>query len=99
MQNKNDLVKKIGNRLKELRQDHDLTLKKLAEATGLSPALLSRIENALSMPSIHTLQSIADSLNVDMGFFLRTKISVFMSFLTKGLEENWSLKGDMKLRC
>ena len=71
MRNKHDLAKKIGIRLKELRQDIGLTLEKLAAATDLSPAFLSRIENGLSIPSIPTLQSIADALSVNVGFFFR----------------------------
>ena len=71
MRNKHDLAKKIGIRLKELRQDVGLTLEKLAAATDLSSAFLSRIENGLSIPSIPTLQSIADALNVSIGFFFR----------------------------
>jgi len=71
MRNKGDLAKKIGIRLKELRQDGGLTLEKLAVATDLSSAFLSRIENGLSIPSIPTLQSIADALSVNIGFFFR----------------------------
>jgi transcriptional regulator with XRE-family HTH domain len=69
MRNKDDLAKKIGSRIKELRSDSALTQKVLAGVTGLSPALISRIENGLSMPSIPTLQIIADSLKTEIGFF------------------------------
>jgi len=71
MRNKHDMAKKIGVQLKELRQDVGLTLEKLAAASDLSPAFLSRIENGLSIPSIPTLQSIADALSVNIGFFFR----------------------------
>lgn len=71
MRNKDDLAKMIGIRLKELRQGVGLTLEKLALATELSPAFLSRTENGRSIPSIPTLQSIADALSVNIGFFFR----------------------------
>jgi transcriptional regulator with XRE-family HTH domain len=71
MVKKDDLAQKVGIRLKELRQDVRLTLEKLATATDLSPAFLSRIENGRSIPSILTLQSIADALNVNIEFFFR----------------------------
>ncbi len=71
MRNKDDLAKMIGIRLKELRQGVGLTLEKLALATDLSPAFLSRTENGRSIPSIPTLQSIADALSVNIGFFFR----------------------------
>ena len=71
MRNKDDLAMMIGTRLRELRQEVGLTLEKLAIATDLSPAFLSRLENGRSIPSIPTLQSIADALSVNIGFFFR----------------------------
>lgn len=71
MANKEDLAKRIGRRVREIRQDRGMSQKMLAEAAGLSTPLISRIENGLAMPSIPTLQSIADHLGVDIGFFFR----------------------------
>ena len=71
MDKKNDLATQIGKRLKELRKEVDLTLKRLAEETKLSIPLLSRIENGLVMPSIPTLQGIANVLKVDVGYFFK----------------------------
>ncbi len=71
MQDKNDLARKIGSRVKNLRKAARLTQKRLAEATGLSSGLLSRIENGLTMPSIPTLQMIANALKADVGYFFR----------------------------
>ena len=71
MRNKDDLSKQIGLRIKQLRKSSALTQKVLAEASGLSPGLLSRIENGLTMPSIPTLQMIADALKAEIGFFFQ----------------------------
>jgi len=71
MQNKVDLAKKIGSRVKQLRSESGLSQKKLAESTGLSPALLSRIENGLTMPSITTLDLIARTLKAEIGYFFK----------------------------
>ncbi len=71
MENKDDLARKIGTRVKELRKESDLTQKKLADATGLSPGLLSRIENGLAMPSIPTLQIISNTLKTEIGYFFK----------------------------
>jgi transcriptional regulator with XRE-family HTH domain len=68
-ENKIDLSIRIGNRLKELRKSMGLSMKRLADETGLSPPLFSRIENGLVMPSIPTLQTISDILKVDIGYF------------------------------
>jgi transcriptional regulator with XRE-family HTH domain len=71
MQNKVDLTKKIGTRVKQLRSESGLSQKKLAESTGLSPALLSRIENGFAMPSITTLDLISRTLKADIGYFFK----------------------------
>ena len=71
MESKDDLARRIGNRLRELRKEGELTLKRLADATDLSPALLSRIENGLAMPSVQTLQVIANILKVEIGYFFK----------------------------
>ncbi len=68
---KDDLAKRIGRRLKELRQNSGLKQKTLSEVTGLSPAMISRIENGLTIPSITTLQLISDNLKVDIGYFFK----------------------------
>ena len=70
-ENKDDLTRRIGGRLKELRKAMGLSMKQLAEATDLSPPLFSRIENGLVMPSIPTLQLISDFLKVDIGYFFK----------------------------
>ena len=71
MENKDDLARRIGSKVKELRKGSGLTQKKLAESTGLSPGLLSRIENGLTMPSIPTLQTISNNLNTEVGYFFK----------------------------
>ncbi len=71
MENKDDLTKRIGTRLKERRKAMGLSMKQLAEDTKLSPPLFSRIENGFVMPSIQTLQEIANALKVDIGYFFK----------------------------
>jgi transcriptional regulator with XRE-family HTH domain len=71
MTEKQELARRIGSRLKELRKQAGLTLKQLGENTSLSHPLLSRIENGLAMPSIPTLEAIADILKVGIGYFFQ----------------------------
>jgi len=57
-----------GGRIRKLRTDAGLTLDQLAEKTGLSKGLLSKLENLPdSNPSLETLQSIADAFDVTVG--------------------------------
>jgi transcriptional regulator with XRE-family HTH domain len=69
--NKDALAARIGKNLKILRQGLALSQKSLAAASGLSPTLISRIESGLVMPSIATLQEIADSLKADIAYFFK----------------------------
>ncbi len=71
MEDRDALATRIGRNLKALRTESGLVQKDLAEATQLSPTLISRIENGLVRPSIATLELIARSLKVDIGFFFR----------------------------
>jgi len=71
MENKISLAKRIGNRIKELRKQAGLTLKQLAEANGLTPGTLSKIENGLVKPSITTLEMLAHNLKVDIGYLFK----------------------------
>ncbi|HEY3504473.1 MAG TPA: cupin domain-containing protein [Actinocatenispora sp.] len=49
----------LGDRLRELRQRHGLTLRQLAQRADVSPALLSQIENGSTDPSLATLRKLA----------------------------------------
>ena len=71
MTNQDTLAARIGSNLKQLRVESGLSQKGLAEAAQLSPTLISRIENGLVRPSIATLELIAQSLKVDIGYFFR----------------------------
>ena len=71
MSNRDALAGRIGKNLKVLRQGLALSQKSLAAASGLSPTLISRIESGLVMPSIATLQEIADSLKADIAYFFK----------------------------
>lgn len=60
----------IGQRIKERRQEMNLSLRDLGELTGLTASFLSQIENELTEPSITSLQKIATALKVPMFTFL-----------------------------
>ncbi|MCV6591331.1 MAG: helix-turn-helix domain-containing protein [Silicimonas sp.] len=54
----------IGAALKDLRQQRGLSARGLAETSGISAAMVSRIENGLVSPSIGTLEALAAALEV-----------------------------------
>ena len=53
----------IGDTIRSLRKQKELTLKQMSRRTGLSISLLSQIERAESSPSISSLYKIAVALD------------------------------------
>jgi transcriptional regulator with XRE-family HTH domain len=62
----------VGRRLRELRATRDLSLRALAEQSGLNVNTLSLIENRRTSPSVCTLQQLAQTLQVPISFFFET---------------------------
>lgn len=54
----------IGQRIRELRRERDLTLRELSEATDLSLPFLSDLERDRTPPSLKTLRRVAAALRV-----------------------------------
>jgi DNA-binding NtrC family response regulator len=62
----------VGGRLREKRSASKLTLKQLANRTGLSVSLISQIELGKSAASMSTLYKLATALQVRMTYFFET---------------------------
>jgi len=62
----------VGGRLRERRSSAGLTLKQLANRTGLSVSLISQIELGKSAASMSTLHKLATALQVRMTYFFET---------------------------
>lgn len=56
--------KAIGASLKQLRQQRSQSARWIADQSGISAAMVSRIENGLVSPSIGTLAALAEALEV-----------------------------------
>jgi transcriptional regulator with XRE-family HTH domain len=59
-----DLTEVVGVNLRRLRTDRGLSLEKLAQASGVSRAMLGQIELGQSAPTINVLWKIAQALDV-----------------------------------
>ena len=59
-----NLARFLSTTLKQLRQQRGWSLSRLAEATGVSKAMLGQIERNESSPTVATLWKIATGLNV-----------------------------------
>ncbi len=62
----------IGVQVKKLRTGLDMTIGDLAKVSGLSPGMVSKIENGQTSASLSTLQALANALNTPIATFFRT---------------------------
>jgi transcriptional regulator with XRE-family HTH domain len=62
----------VGSRIRELREQRDLSLRALAEMCDVSPNTVSLIERGLSSPCVDTLQRLATGLGVSIASFFET---------------------------
>ena len=73
----------VGLRVRELREQRDLSLRALAEMCNVSPNTVSLIERGLSSPSVDTLQRLAGGLGVPIVAFFETGDAQARLILTK----------------
>jgi len=59
----------IGHKLRQLRNQKDLTLEELASRCELTKGFLSQLENDVSSPSISTLEDILEALGSSLSEF------------------------------
>jgi len=61
----------VGKKLRQLRKQQGLSLRILANNSGLSHSFICDVEHGRSNPSIASLQALARALEVDVGVFFR----------------------------
>ncbi len=61
----------IGREVRAFRKQQNITVAELAQLTGLSIGMLSKIENGNTSPSLTTLQLLANALSVPLTSFFR----------------------------
>lgn len=65
-QSADQTIAMVGARIRGLRSRQGLTLKELAERTGVSVSMLSMLERGVASASVGTLVSVASALGVHM---------------------------------
>lgn len=58
----------MGNRIRELRAERNLTLMKLGEKVDLAPNTISQYETGNREPKLKTWQKLADYFDVSVGY-------------------------------
>jgi len=67
----NALELSLGRQVRSFRLEQGMTVSDLAKQSDLSPGMLSKVENGLTSPSLSTMSSIADALNVPVTALFR----------------------------
>lgn len=81
----NSLQVAVGREIKRYRIKAGLTVAGLAGAAGLSPGMLSKVENGQISPSLGTLQALARGLNVPLtSLFKQFEKSADASYVPAG---------------
>jgi len=70
MQKKHSIAERLANRLKETRKSKGLSLEAMAQLSGVSRSMLSQIERGQSSPTVATLWSLTQALQVDFAGLL-----------------------------
>lgn len=65
----------VGKRIKELRKQKKWSQEELAERAGISQSALSAIERGAKQPTVETLNSICNALNISLADFFSAEKS------------------------
>lgn len=93
---KNPILVKFGQRVRQLREDKNLSQEQLAEKADLHPTFIGKIERAEINPSIITLEKIARAFNIPLSQLLSfpedkqivsSKLEALAEALGKALKE------------
>ena len=64
------LKKIVGKKLKAIRLKHDMTIQELAEGSGVSSNMISRVERGLTIPSVEILLKLSRVFNISVNYFV-----------------------------
>lgn len=56
----------IGRKIGAYRRKHNLTIRQMAEETGLSSAIWSQLERGMGYPTLYALKTLANTLTIPL---------------------------------
>lgn len=74
------LDQSIGRAVRDLRNNQDLSARQLADDSGISTAMISRIESGQASPSIATMNALSQALDVPITSLFRDTVSQSVDF-------------------
>lgn len=63
-------MSKVGDRIKECRENQKLSMTDLAEKTGLTISAISQFESGARDPQLESLNKLADALEVSVDYLM-----------------------------
>lgn len=60
------LAKRIGSRIRDIRKQQGLSLEGLALKCDMSPSFVGHIERGLRSPTIHSIETVCNGLGISM---------------------------------
>jgi len=83
----------LGEKLRQLRSERNISQRNLARLAGLSPNSISLIERDETSPSVATLQSLAVALNIRMSYFFEEKSPTSVLHIKSGARPKITSEG------
>lgn len=71
-----DLVFRIAEKLRSIRKKKNLTIQQLADRTGVTKGLLSKIENSQTIPSLPVFVQLTRSLDISLKDFFADMVLI-----------------------
>ena len=84
---RSDLVVQIGEKIKRLRLENNLTQEELADRCELSKGFISQLERDMTSPSIASLMDILESLGTNLQVFFSETVEEKIVFKTEDFFE------------
>lgn len=76
----------LGQRIRKLRREHDLTQEELAELVGISPSFMGHVERGSRVASLETLVALCNVLKVSPGYLLEGSLQDDIeAYMPKGM--------------
>ena len=88
----------VGSKLRKIRAKNYLSLRALADRSGLNVNTLSLIENGKSSPSVSTLQQLALALDVPIAAFFESETTEKQIVYTKESERSEQTFGSTRMQ-
>jgi len=82
----------LGERIKHLRQEKNLTLKDVSEKTDLSISSISQLEHSKTSATLESFKKISEALDVSPSYFFSKPDKEQQSTVVKGSSDHFKFK-------